>query len=484
LKSIVLKDSTSIILDQIIQSLSEGVNVTDMNGNIIYANEKSAKYANTTIQDMLGNHISNFYPKAVILKVLDSQEPYTNIDVEHPDGRHYIVNALPLIIKDQFKGALAIFRDVTEIKIMNNEITNLKEKLNKKFSSNIFDKFIGSDNSLNNVVNKACKAIGSPGGPRHSIILGETGTGKTFLAKLMYEFAKNIGVIKSNAPFIEINCAQFTNPDIAAAEIFGATKGSFTGATNKSGFIEEANGGILFLDEAHALKNYQNLLLKVVEEQKVRKIGGKKNIPVNVIIIAASTQNLEAKLLPELYQRLAQYRLILSSFDKRPYSEKEKMFLHFKDEYKKNAHEKYNIDLEIIFDPNAREKLLNQKYKRNVRHFKDTINLSIDNATPLISNFEKKELTIIVKNKHIPEKINYSFNSVNDEDNLNKKKKKNQKNMEKYLIENENDLEIKKLITYYRDKGYGARKIAQYLQNKGIDMKYYQVSYRLRKYDI
>ncbi|TDS25804.1 PAS domain-containing protein [Halanaerobium congolense] len=121
MKNIVLEDSTSIILDQIIQNLSEGVNVTDMNGNIIYANEKSATHANTTIQDMLGNHISNFYPKAVILKVLDSQEIYTNINVEHPDGRQYIVNALPLIIKEQFKGALAIFRDVTEIKIMNNK---------------------------------------------------------------------------------------------------------------------------------------------------------------------------------------------------------------------------------------------------------------------------------------------------------------------------------------------------------------------------
>ncbi|TDS25802.1 hypothetical protein [Halanaerobium congolense] len=185
--------------------------------------------------------------------------------------------------------------------------------------------------------------------------------------------------------------------------------------------------------------------------------------------------------MPELYQRLAQYRLVLSSFDKRPYSEKEKIFLHFKDEYKKNAYEKYNIDLEIIFDPTAREKLLNQKYKRNVRHFKDTINLSIDNATPLINNFEDKKLSIIVKNKHIPEKINYSLSTVEDEGNSNKN---NQKNIENFEIENENHQEVKELIKYYRDKGYGARKISKYLQKKGIDMKYYQVSYRLRKYDL
>lgn len=464
-----LKESTSIILDQIIQKLNEGVNVVDLEGNIIYANENSANYANATIQNMLGQHITNFYPKAVLLKVLDFKKDFKNIQVEHPDGRHFVVNAYPLIVDDQIKGGLAIFRDVTEIKIMNSKIMNLQEKLINKSSSNIFDDFIGSKNSLNKVTNKACKAIGSPGGPRHSIILGETGTGKTFLAKLMYRFAKNIGVLKPDAPFIEINCAQFTNPDIAASEIFGSRKGTFTGATNKNGLIEQANNGILFLDEAHALNNYQNLLLKVIEEQKVRRIGGIKEIPVNVIIIAASTQNLEKKLLPELYQRLAQYKLILPTFDKRPYSEKEKMFLLFKEGYKKAAFEKYDFDLEIIFEPKAREKLLNASYKRNVRHFKDIINYSIDNATPLINNLNAKKLTIIVKNEHIPEKI---INLDSEEKDI------------KEIDSKKENADPDELIKFFRKKGFGARRIANRLQEKGIDIKYYQVAYRLKKMDL
>jgi arginine utilization regulatory protein len=465
-----LNESTSLILDQIIQKINEGVNVVDKDGNIIYVNKNSANYAEETIENMLGKHITEFYPDAAVLKVLNFKKEYTNIQVENPDGRHFIVNAYPLIIDEQIKGGLAIFRDITELKMMNSKILNLQEKLINTSSSNIFNDFIGSQGSLKEVVNKACKAIGSPGGPRHSIISGETGTGKTYLAKLMYRFAKNIGVLKEDAPFIHINCAQFTNPDIAASEIFGSKKGSFTGASNKNGLIEQANKGILFLDEAHALKNYQNLLLKVIEEQTVRRIGGVKEIPVDVIVIAASTKNLEANLLPELYQRLAQYELALPPFDQRSYSEKEKMFLHFKEEYKKAALEKYDFDLEIMFEPEAREKLLNASYKRNVRHFKNVINYSIDSATPLINNLNNKKLMIVVKNEHIP-------NKILDED-------KDNNFQEKIEGDSSNSANVEELIRFFRKKGFGARRIANRLQEKDIDLKYYQVSYRLKKMDL
>jgi arginine utilization regulatory protein len=234
--------------------------------------------------------------------------------------------------------------------------------------------------------------------------------------------------------------------------------------------IEQANKGVLFLDEAHALKNYQNLLLKVIEEQKVRRIGGIKEIPVDVIVIAASTKDLEENLLPELYQRLAQYELVLPPFDQRSYSEKEKMFLHFKEEYKKSALEKYDFDLEIMFEPEARERLLNASYKRNVRHFKNVINYAIDSATPLINNLDNKKLMILVKNEHIPQKIlaegsNNNYQSAVKEN-------------------NSNPDNVEDLIKFYREKGFGARRIANRLQEKGIDLKYYQVSYRLKKMDL
>jgi len=69
-----LNNPTSLILDQIIQKINEGVNVIDKDGNIIYVNKNSADYAEETIENMLGEHIAEFYPNAAVLKVLDSKK--------------------------------------------------------------------------------------------------------------------------------------------------------------------------------------------------------------------------------------------------------------------------------------------------------------------------------------------------------------------------------------------------------------------------
>ncbi len=460
-----INSPTHLILNQIIQNLKEGVNVVNLKGEIIYANATSARYANTTVDNMLGKHVTEFYPKAALVEVLESREPILNSPTDHPDGRYYVVDAYPLILDGQFKGGFAIFRDITDIKIMNSEISQLRSKLIRK-SSIIFDQLIGYDGSLKEVVKKAGKTIGSLGGPRHCMILGQTGTGKTYLAKLMYQFAKDTGVLDADAPFIEVNCAQFTNPDVAASEIFGCSKGAFTGATDKSGLIEAADHGILFLDEAHALAEYQNLLLKVIDEQKVRRIGSRIEKKVNVIIITASTQNLQDKFLPELYQRLAQYQLHLPTLAERPYSEKEQLLHLFKVNYKKAALQNYGLDLEIIFEPEVREMLLQTNYSRNVRHFKDVVNATIDAATPLIHNLQSKKLVTYVKLEHLPEGI---------------LTKQSEPIAKKIWRKEDNKEELNKLIRDFRKKGFGARKIASRLQEIGLDIQYYHVAYILKK---
>lgn len=461
-----LSSRTHLILDQIIQNLKEGVNVVNLQGQIIYTNATSARYANTTIENMLGKHVTEFYPKAALLKVLETREPILNVQTDHPDGRHYVVDAYPLILEEEFKGGLAIFWDITDIKEMDVQIKELRSKLINQ-SSFVFDKLIGYDGSLKDVVFKASRTVGALAGPRHCIIIGETGTGKTHLANVMYQFAKEIGVMRSEAPFVEINCAQFTNPDVAASEIFGSSRGAFTGATDKMGLIELADNGILFLDEAHALDQYQSLLLKVIDEQKVRRIGGRSEKQVNVVVIAASTQDLKSKLLPELYQRLAQYQLYLPSFNERPYSEKEQLLQLFKMNYQKAAHQNYGLDLEVIFEPEVRERLLTASYSRNVRHFKDIVNATIDAATPLINNLHTKKLVTYVKMEHLPQEILPQYQETVPSGVA--------------MQEAAGKESIDQLIEHYVQKGLGPRKIAHRLQEQGLDIQYYQVAYKLKK---
>lgn len=456
------------LFERILDRDNDGINVVDKDGVLVYTNKISADYANTTKKKMVGVHISKFYPDAVLLKVLENKHAILDKKIHYVGEKRYVVNSYPIYIENRFVGAFSIFKDIQEIDDLNKKVKYLELQLTlNKPEDNILS-VIGNSGSLENVLIKAKKTVGSLGGPRHSIIIGESGTGKTMLANLIYNYAKKIGVIDNNAPFIEINCAQFTNPDIAAVEIFGSEEGAYTGSKQKKGLFEQANGGILFLDEAHALEHYQNLLLKAIESGKIRRVGGIKEISIDVIIIAASTKNLKEELLPELYQRLAQYELYLPSLKERNKDEKEHLFYHFINKYESAVRKHHNIKYNVLFTEKAKEILLKAVYPRNIRQFRDIINYSIDAAAPLISDINnKKEITTIVETEHLPFET-FEDDQLNEED--------SKKNNKIKISES-----IKEMIVVLNEEGLGPRKISNRLKEKGYNVEYYQVAYFLKK---
>lgn len=455
------------MFEEILDNCNDAVNAVDINGNIIFANEISAHYAKSTKEDMIGRKITDFYPRAVLLTVLESHEPLLDKRIHDVFGKRYVVDSYPIFRDGEFLGAYSVFNGLDEIDELNRKIKYLQMQIKLiKPEENISG--VVDMGSIKNVFNQAKKIVGSLGGPRHSIITGESGTGKTMLATLIYNYAKRIGVIGKNAPFIEVNCAQFVNPDIAAMEIFGSVEGAFTGSKKKSGLFEQANGGILFLDEAHTIENYQNLLLKAIESGKVRRIGDTKEISSNVIIIAASTRNLDEVFLPELYQRLAQYEMHLPSLNERPKEEKEMLFSHFVKKYEQAVWESHKVVYHVKFTDEAKEALLSAVYPRNIRQFRDVINFSIDAAAPLIEDIGfQSEITTIVGMEHIP------FNSLGGDTLKNVKNTKNKKETK--------NINVDEYIEELRKQGLGARKISGMLEKEGIDMPYYKVSYILKK---
>ncbi len=453
------------LFEEILDHSNDGFNVVDINGTVIYANKMSAEYANTTTYEMIGKPITNFYEEAVLLRVLKTKKPVLDEKIHYVNNKKYIVNSYPLIKNHQFIGAYSIFKDVRDIEELNKRISYLEVHLEiTKPEKGILD-IIGIEGSLDTVIMQAKRTVGSLGGPRHSIITGESGTGKTMLAKLIYSYAKDVGVIGKKAPFIEVNCAQFTNPDIAAMEIFGSEAGAYTGSRQKKGLFEQAHGGVLFLDEAHALEQYQNLLLKAIESGTTRRIGGIDEIPVDVIIIAASTRDLRTYLLPELYQRLAQYAIHLPSLDERNLEEKHLLFDHFVSTYKAAVEKIHNIKYNIQFTEEAKAFLLRAKYPRNIRQFRDIINFSIDSAAPLISDLkDRSSITTTVTADHLPFEIYEDSKSQMPE-------------QQPQTI----DESVKEKILELNAQGLGPRKIATRLKEASIFVEYYQVAYFLKK---
>ncbi len=142
------------------------------------------------------------------------------------------------------------------------------------------------------------------------IIYGESGTGKEVIAKIIHQNSK-----RKNKPFLAVDCGTLSR-ELAASELFGHIKGSFTGAiADKVGFFEAANGGTIFLDEiANLPLDVQMVLLRVIQERKFKKVGDSKDIHTDVRIIVASNENLQeaykaGKFREDLYHRFNEFSI-------------------------------------------------------------------------------------------------------------------------------------------------------------------------------
>ena len=144
------------------------------------------------------------------------------------------------------------------------------------------------------------------------LITGESGTGKELVARALHRLSQ-----RSGGPFIAINCAALTET-LIESELFGHEKGAFTGALERhAGCFEQANNGTVFLDEIGDMPiGTQSKLLRVLEDRKIRRLGGKVDLPVEVRVIAATNkvpeQAIKDKLLREdLYYRLNVFHISL-----------------------------------------------------------------------------------------------------------------------------------------------------------------------------
>ena len=162
--------------------------------------------------------------------------------------------------------------------------------------------------SLKMPIQQAKAAILYPPRGLHTLILGETGVGKSLFAEMMYNFAKESKSINEDAPFVRFNCADYAdNPQLVVAQIFGVKKGAFTGADkDKDGLLKKADGGILFLDEVHRLSPQgQEMLFTFIDNGTFRKLGDTDTqIKASVQIISATTEDIQSFMLKTFTRRI------------------------------------------------------------------------------------------------------------------------------------------------------------------------------------
>ncbi len=203
----------------------------------------------------------------------------------------------------------------------------------------------------------------------YSIILhGKSGTGKECVAKTIH-----LNSLRKNAPFVAMDCGSLSK-ELAVSEFFGHEKGSFTGAlSTKIGHFEQANGGTLFLDEVANLSyETQAILLRAVQERKIKRVGSTKEINLDVRIIIATNENLEnckqkGTFMEDLYHRFNEFSINVPSL-----KDRSEDILVFADFFLAEANEELNKNI-ISFSKEVKDCFLNYNWPGNVRELKNVI---------------------------------------------------------------------------------------------------------------
>lgn len=239
------------------------------------------------------------------------------------------------------------------------------------------DRLIYENRSLITAGEQAKAAILYPPRGMHTLILGETGVGKTMFAGVMHKYAIEMGKMDEGSPFITFNCADYSsNPQLLLSQLFGVRKGAYTGAdSDKPGLIEKADKGILFLDEVHRLPaEGQEMFFTFMDKGIFRRLGETDTErKASVLIISATTENPDSALLKTFTRRIPMI-IRIPSLSERGLEERLGLIVNFFRE------ESFRLDREILVSVNSMRAFANYNCPNNIGQLKTDIQLACAKA--------------------------------------------------------------------------------------------------------
>ncbi|KLN59667.1 hypothetical protein WH96_16640 [Kiloniella spongiae] len=293
-------------LHAVLSSLPEPVIAIDTSGNITQANEAAQAITRQTEAKLRNASLDNLLQTPLMTTLQQSAFHITETETVL-GGKTYLLRAEPITSKEKadtkISGSVLIFQRPAQL-------GRAFSALDTRQATRGFDAILGETEIIQNIKGKALRLskVDAP-----LLILGETGTGKELFARACHETST-----RNRKPFLALNCAALPE-NLAESELFGYAPGAFTSAVKggKPGLLELADTGTLFLDEIGELSPYlQAKLLRFLQDGIFRRVGGTKEIKVNVRVISATNRHLEdmvstGSFREDLYYRLNVLSIIL-----------------------------------------------------------------------------------------------------------------------------------------------------------------------------
>ncbi len=275
-------------LEAILFGIRDCVSIFDTNGNYVFGNASSKRIHTNDMSPMLPLDLNQ--SKEFNISINGKQHRFKGEvrAIDDNEGNHFA-----------YAETLTDITDAVELEESKKELFFIRRKVKLE---ELKTKMIGNSRAMMPVFKmiQRCAEVDSS-----VLITGETGVGKELAARAVHEQSH-----RSEKPFVAVNCSALPET-LLESELFGHTKGAFTGAiSNRLGLFREADGGTLFLDEIGDLnKSLQVKLLRVLQEKEVRPVGGDKTYSVDVRIISATNRNLEELAGQKIFRRDLYYRI-------------------------------------------------------------------------------------------------------------------------------------------------------------------------------
>jgi len=299
--------------------IDEGIHVVDRNGVTVLYNKQAGQSDGLTPDEVIGKHLLEVFPSlteatSTLLKVLATGQPIQNQEQTFTNYKGSLVttvnSSFPIFQDGAMVGAIEVSKDVTRVRELSERVVGLQAELLRKRRRRAtpssearytIDDLVGEHQRMRAVKERALKAAR---GHSPVLVYGETGTGKELLVHAIHHASD-----RRAHPLVAQNCAALPE-GLLESILFGTVKGSFTGAEDRPGLFELADGGTIYLDEINSMNlELQAKLLRVLQDGRIRRVGDTVERRVDVRVIASSNEDPlvaieQRRLRQDLYYRI------------------------------------------------------------------------------------------------------------------------------------------------------------------------------------